>query len=146
MRTRRYRRGITRIFIKAMGYEENGLWANSTSPKEQKWGMANTVRWFGWVDRVLKGEDLEPPCLTEIVNRLDFARTWWSVVRGWCEADQVQLYDATCIKRTRIPLMSSVGWAGKKGMLPPQEQYEEDNIDEERRLGIRHYRGAKRTM
>jgi len=122
---------VLRDFIKAMGYEE-WLYEQSTSPKAAEMGMANISTLFGWVDKMLKGEDLEPPMtLPEIVNRL-ILRDMMERGEDDAEADQVQLMTLHASKGLEFPYVFMVGM--EEGMLPHKSSIEEDNIDEERRL------------
>ncbi|MFT7258614.1 MAG: ATP-dependent DNA helicase Rep [Glaciecola sp.] len=122
---------VLRDFIKAMGYEE-WLYEQSTSPKAAEMGMANVSTLFGWVDNMLKGDDLEPPMtLPEIVNRL-ILRDMMERGEDDSEADQVQLMTLHASKGLEFPYVFMVGM--EEGLLPHKSSIEEDNIDEERRL------------
>ena len=122
---------VLRDFIKAMGYEE-WLYEQSTSPKAAEMGMANVSTLFGWVDNMLKGDDLEVPMtLPEIVNRL-ILRDMMERGEDDSEADQVQLMTLHASKGLEFPYVFMVGM--EEGLLPHKSSIEEDNIDEERRL------------
>jgi ATP-dependent DNA helicase Rep len=122
---------VLRDFIKAMGYEE-WLYEQSTSPKAAEMGMANVSTLFGWVDNMLKGNDLEVPMtLPEIVNRL-ILRDMMERGEDDSEADQVQLMTLHASKGLEFPYVFMVGM--EEGLLPHKSSIEEDNIDEERRL------------
>jgi ATP-dependent DNA helicase Rep len=122
---------VLRDFIKAMGYEE-WLYEQSTSPKAAEMGMANVSTLFGWVDNMLKGDDLEVPMtLPEIVNRL-ILRDMMERGEDDAEADQVQLMTLHASKGLEFPYVFMVGM--EEGLLPHKSSIEEDNIDEERRL------------
>nr|WP_297348706.1 DNA helicase Rep [uncultured Glaciecola sp.] len=122
---------VLRDFIKAMGYEE-WLYEQSTSPKAAEMGMANVSTLFGWVDNMLKGDDLDPPMtLPEIVNRL-ILRDMMERGEDDSEADQVQLMTLHASKGLEFPYVFMVGM--EEGLLPHKSSIEEDNIDEERRL------------
>jgi ATP-dependent DNA helicase Rep len=122
---------VLRDFIKAMGYEE-WLYEQSTSPKAAEMGMANVSTLFSWVDKMLKGDDLEPPMtLPEIVNRL-ILRDMMERGEDDSEADQVQLMTLHASKGLEFPYVYMVGM--EEGLLPHKSSIEEDNIDEERRL------------
>ncbi|MFT5542634.1 MAG: ATP-dependent DNA helicase Rep [Glaciecola sp.] len=122
---------VLRDFIKAMGYEE-WLYEQSTSPKAAEMGMANISTLFGWIDSMLKGDDLEPGMsLSEIVNRL-ILRDMMERGEDDAEADQVQLMTLHASKGLEFPYVYMVGM--EEGLLPHKSSIEEDNIDEERRL------------
>jgi ATP-dependent DNA helicase Rep len=122
---------VLRDFIKAMNYEE-WLYEQSTSPKAAEMGMANVSTLFGWIDNMLKGDDLEVPMtLPEIVNRL-ILRDMMERGEDDSESDQVQLMTLHASKGLEFPYVFMVGM--EEGLLPHKSSIEEDNIDEERRL------------
>lgn len=122
---------VLRDFIKAMGYEE-WLYEQSTSPKAAEMAMANVSTLFGWVDSMLKGDELEPSMsLSEIVNRL-ILRDMMERGEDDAEADQVQLMTLHASKGLEFPYVFMVGM--EEGLLPHQSSIDEDNVDEERRL------------
>ncbi len=122
---------VLRDFIKAMGYEE-WLYEQSTSPKAAEMAMANVSTLFGWVDSMLKGDELEPSMsLSEIVNRL-ILRDMMERGEDDAEADQVQLMTLHASKGLEFPYVYMVGM--EEGLLPHQSSIDEDNVDEERRL------------
>ncbi|MFQ3248239.1 DNA helicase Rep [Glaciecola sp.] len=122
---------VLRDFIKAMGYEE-WLYEQSTSPKAAEMAMANISTLFGWIDGMLKGDDLEAPMtLPEVVNRL-ILRDMMERGEDDAEADQVQLMTLHASKGLEFPYVFMVGM--EEGLLPHQSSIDEDNIDEERRL------------
>jgi ATP-dependent DNA helicase Rep len=122
---------VLRDFIKAMGYEE-WLYEQSPSPKAAEMAMANVSTLFGWVDSMLKGDELEPSMsLSEIVNRL-ILRDMMERGEDDAEADQVQLMTLHASKGLEFPYVFMVGM--EEGLLPHQSSIDEDNVDEERRL------------
>lgn len=134
---------VLRDFIKAMGYEE-WLYEQSTSPKAAEMAMANVSTLFGWVDSMLKGDDLESPMtLPEIVNRL-ILRDMMERGEDDEEADQVQLMTLHASKGLEFPFVFMVGM--EEGLLPHQSSIDEDNIDEERRLAYVGITRAQREL
>ncbi|MFB0911847.1 MAG: 3'-5' exonuclease, partial [Glaciecola sp.] len=122
---------VLRDFIKAMNYDE-WLYEQSTSPNAAEMGMANVSTLFGWIDNMLKGDDLEVPMtLPEIVNRL-ILRDMMERGEDDSESDQVQLMTLHASKGLEFPYVFMVGM--EEGLLPHKSSIEEDNIDEERRL------------
>jgi ATP-dependent DNA helicase Rep len=134
---------VLRDFIKAMGYEE-WLYEQSTSPKAAEMAMANISTLFGWVDGMLKGDDLESPMtLPEIVNRL-ILRDMMERGEDDAEADQVQLMTLHASKGLEFPFVFMVGM--EEGLLPHQSSIDEDNIEEERRLAYVGITRAQREL
>ncbi|MBF7073379.1 DNA helicase Rep [Glaciecola sp. MH2013] len=123
--------GVLRDFIKAMAYEE-WLYEQNASPKAAEMAMANVSTLFGWINDMLKGDELEQAMsLLEVVNRL-ILRDMMERGEDDDEADQVQLMTLHASKGLEFPFVFMVGM--EEGLLPHQSSIDEDNIDEERRL------------
>ena len=121
-----------REMIKAMGYEE-WLYETSSSPKAAEMAMANVSTLFGWVSDMLEGSEIDPPMtLQEVVNRL-ILRDMMERGEDEDESDQVQLMTLHASKGLEFPYVFMVGM--EEGLLPHQSSIDEDNIEEERRLG-----------
>ncbi|MCC2617529.1 DNA helicase Rep [Aestuariibacter halophilus] len=137
--------GVTAIrdMIKSMDYEA-WLYETSTSPKAAEMGMANVSTLFGWVGDMLEGSALDAPMtLTEVVNRL-ILRDMMERGEDEDDSDQVQLMTLHASKGLEFPYVFMVGM--EEGLLPHQSSIDEDNIEEERRLGYVGITRAQREL
>lgn len=122
---------VLRDFIKQLGFEE-WLFSQSKTPKAAEMAMKNVSTLFGWVQDMLKGDDLQPPMtLPEIVQRLTL-RDMMERGEDDDDADQVQLMTLHASKGLEFPYVFLVGM--EEGLLPHQSSIDEDNVEEERRL------------
>ncbi|MGQ8364192.1 DNA helicase Rep [Glaciecola sp. 1036] len=122
---------VLRDFIKQLDFEE-WLFSQSPSPKAAEMAMANISTLFGWVQDMIKGDELQAPMtLPEVVQRLTL-RDMMERGEDADHADQVQLMTLHASKGLEFPYVFMVGM--EEGLLPHQSSIDEDNIEEERRL------------
>lgn len=121
-----------RDMVRDINYEDY-LYETSPSGKAAEMRMKNVSELYRWISEMLAGDDLDKPMtLQEVVNRL-VLRDMLERGESADDVDQVQLMTLHASKGLEFPFVFMVGM--EEGLLPHQTSIDEDNIEEERRLG-----------
>ena len=121
-----------RDMVRDINYEDF-LYETSPSGKAAEMRMKNVSELYRWISEMLGGDDLDKPMtLQEVVNRL-VLRDMLERGESADDVDQVQLMTLHASKGLEFPFVFMVGM--EEGLLPHQTSIDEDNIEEERRLG-----------
>ncbi len=134
---------VLRGFIQSINYED---WLYDTSPsaKAAEMRMKNVTQLFSWVTDMLEGSEKEDAMtLPQIVTRLTL-RDMMERDEDDEETDQVQLMTLHASKGLEFPYVFLIGM--EEGMLPHQTSIDEDNVEEERRLGYVGVTRAQREL
>lgn len=121
-----------RDMVRDINYEDF-LYDTSPSGKAAEMRMKNVSELYRWISEMLSGDDLDQPMtLQEVVNRF-VLRDMLERGESADDLDQVQLMTLHASKGLEFPFVFMVGM--EEGLLPHQTSIDEDNIEEERRLG-----------
>ncbi|QGM80169.1 DNA helicase Rep [Otariodibacter oris] len=120
------------------------LYETASTPKAAEMQSRNVQTLFGWVEKMLEGDELnEPMNLSQAVTNLTLRDM---MERGEDDdaSDQVQLMTLHASKGLEFPHVFLIGM--EEGLLPHQTSIDEDNVDEERRLAYVGITRAQQTL
>ncbi|WP_301098601.1 DNA helicase Rep [Otariodibacter sp.] len=120
------------------------LYETASTPKAAEMQSRNVQTLFGWIEKMLEGDELnEPMSLSQVVTNLTLRDM---LERGEDDdaSDQVQLMTLHASKGLEFPHVFLIGM--EEGLLPHQTSMDEDNVDEERRLAYVGITRAQQTL
>lgn len=120
------------------------LYEAANSPKVAEMQSRNVQTLFGWVEKMLEGDALNPAMnLNQVVTNLTL-RDMLERSEDDDSSDQVQLMTLHVSKGLEFPHVFLIGM--EEGILPHQTSMDEDNIEEERRLAYVGITRAQKTL